>query len=231
MRRMLKIGAAVVIAAIACIAVLITNAGAQSETLAEPKGRAGAFNVLLFTYNPSTSWGGQGGSSMKLDDGWGAGFGFGYNLSDHFQLNGVVSWGDRDYTATFVNTNGSTRQYNNKLDTTSLSLNGVFYFLKGAITPFVSGGGGLTNINTNIPTGVATTECWYDPWYGYVCNIDIPTKNETFLSYTAGLGVNFDISPRYSLQSSYNKTWLDVRRASNTPDFDVWRLDLIFRIP
>lgn len=231
MRRMLKSSATVVIAAIAGIAVLITNAGAQSDELTGPKGRAGALNILLLTYSPSMSWGGQGGSSMELDDAWGAGFGFGYNFSDRFQLNGVVSWGDRDFTATIVNSDGSTRQYNNRLDSTSLSLNGVYYFLKGAITPFVSGGVGLTNIDTNIPTGVATTECWWDPWYGYVCNINIPTKNETVLTYTAGLGVSFDINPRYSLQSSYNKTWLDVRRAANTPDFDLWRLDLIFRIP
>ena len=168
---------------------------------------------------------------MELDDAWGAGFGFGYNLSDHFQLTGVVSWSDRDYTATIVNTDGSTRQYTDRLDSTSFSLNGIFCFLKGTITPFVSGGVGITNVDTNIPTGVATTECWYDPWYGNVCSVDVPTKNETFLSYTAGLGVNFDISSRYSLQSSYNKMWIDVRRAPNTPDFDVWRLDLIFRIP
>lgn len=232
MGRNLKI--CVTLAVIACIAVLTPKAAAQTVDLTPQtprEGRSGAFTILLFTYNPSTSWRGQGGSSMDLDDAWGAGFGFGYHLNQHFQLNGAVSWSDRDYSATIVNADGSTRQYNNKLDSTTFSLNGVYYFLKGTITPFLSGGIGLTNIDTNIQTGVATTECWYDPWYGNICSFDVPTKNETFLSYTAGLGINFDISPRYSLQTSYNKMWLDVRRAPDMPDFDVWRLDLLFRIP
>ena len=44
------------------------------------------------------------------------------------------------------------------------------------------------------------------------------------------LGVRIDINPRFSLQPSYNKMWIDVGNASNTPDFDVWRLDFIFRM-
>jgi opacity protein-like surface antigen len=231
MRRLLRIHTTWFIAAIACIAVLTTNAGAQNVTLTEPEGRAGAFSILLFTYNPSTNWSGQGGSRMDLDAAWGAGFGFGYHFSDHFQLNGIVSWGDRDYTARIVNTDGSTSEYDTTLDSTTLSLNGAYYLLKGDITPFVSGGVGLTNVDTNIPAGVATTECWWDPWYGNVCSVDIPTKDETFLSYTVGFGVSFDISPRYRLQTSYNRMWLDVRRAPDMPDFEVWKLDLIFRIP
>lgn len=231
MRQMVRISALCIIAAIACIAVPALDAGAQSVALTEPEGRAGAFNVLLFTYNPSTNWAGQGGSSMDLDDAWGAGFGFGYNFSDHFQLNGIVSWSDRDYTATIVNTDGSTSHYNNRLDSTTLSLNGVFSFLKGDITPFVSGGVGITNLDTNIPAGVATTECWRDPWYGYVCRTDVPTRGETFLSYTAGIGITFDINAWISLQPGYSKMWIDVRRAPDMPDFEVWRLDFIFRIP
>ena len=45
------------------------------------------------------------------------------------------------------------------------------------------------------------------------------------------LGVRFDVSPRFSLQPSYNKMWIDIDKASGTPDFDVWRLDFIFRMP
>jgi opacity protein-like surface antigen len=168
---------------------------------------------------------------MDLDDALGAGFGFGYQLNDYLQVNGIVSWSDRDYTARIVNTDGSSSQYNDTLSSTTLALNGVFYLLRGSITPFISGGIGITNIDTNIQAGAATTECWWDPWYGNVCSFDIPTKDETFLSYTAGLGVSFALGRRYSLQAGYNKTWLDVRRAPDMPDFEVWKLDLLFRIP
>jgi hypothetical protein len=237
MRQSLRISTICLIGAIACVAVLTTRVGAQTYTTTAPsagesrlEGRAGTWDFLLpLIYADSATVDGQGGSSLDINADWGFGFGFGYNFTDNFQLNGLFTWNSRSYDATIVQDDGSTRRYNNWTDTSTLSLNGIFYFLNGNVAPFVSGGVGITYIDTNIQTGVASTACWWDPWWGYVCSGYVPTKTENAVSYNAGVGVRFDLNRQFSLQPSFNKAWVDFDNSSGTPDFDIWRLDLIFR--
>jgi opacity protein-like surface antigen len=220
------------IVAIVCVAVLTADADAQSYTASRPGGRAGTWEFTLpLLYIDSATITGEGGSTVDINGDWGFGFGFGYNISDHFQMNGIFSWSSRTYDATIVQSNGSTRRYNNWMESSTLSLNGIFYLLKGDISPFVSGGVGVTYVDTNIQNGVASTACWWDPWWGYVCSGYVPTKTENDVTYNAGIGVRFDLNRQFSLQPSYNKMWIDISKASGgKPDFDIWRLDFIFRM-
>ena len=231
MRYLVKIGAACLVVAMFLAPGLAAVAEAQDFTTTRPGGRAGSWEFHLpLIYTDSATIGGQGGSSVNVDSDWGFGFGAGYNFNDHFQLNGLWNWGYRSYEATTVNTNGTTRRYNNYMDTSTLSLNGVFYLLDGKITPFVTGGIGWTYVDTNIPTGRGSTSCWWDPFYGYVCSDWTPTKTENDWSYTAGLGIRIDVNRQFSMQGSYNKMWINMSKASGRPDFDAWMLDLIFRM-
>jgi hypothetical protein len=210
-------------------------ADAQSFTTVRPGGRGGTWEFYLpLTYADSATVNGQNGTSVDINADWGFGFGFGYNFNDHFQLNGLFTWNSRSYDALVTgstNTStGPTTRYSNYMDTSNISLNAVYYFLSGNITPFVSGGVGITYVDTNIQTAPGQSYCWYDPWWGYVCNSYAPTKTENDFSYNAGVGLRFDVNRQFSLQGSYNKTWIDISKASGTPDFDTWRLDFIFRM-
>jgi hypothetical protein len=231
MKRGMIIRLALVLAVIAGVALFAPVADAQSYAVTRPGGRGGTWEFFMpLTYNAPWSWSGQGGSSVNLDATWGFGFGFGYNISDHFQMNGLFSWSARNYNATYVYTDGSTRKYGNTEYNSTFSLNGIYYLLAGDISPFVSGGVGVTYIDTSIPNGAGgPTTCWWDPWYGYVCSNGYPTKTETDFSYSLGIGVRFDLNRQFSLQPSYNKAWLD-RGSKGSPDFDIWRLDFIFRM-
>jgi opacity protein-like surface antigen len=116
------------------------------------------------------------------------------------------------------------------MESSTVSLNGAYYFMSGNFTPFVSGGIGYAFIDTNIPEGPPVNTCWVDPWGGYVCNSYVPTKTESDFSYNAGLGVRFDVNRQFGLQAGYYKSWIDFSNASDTPDFDIWRMDFIFRL-
>lgn len=199
--------------------------------MARPGSRGGNWEFILpLIYSESATVKGQNGSSVNLDADWGLGFGFGYNINDHFQLNGLFSWSSRSYNATVVKTDGTTQRYSNYMESSTIALNGVYYFLPGDVTPFVSGGVGITYIDTNIQNGPASGTCWYDPWWGYVCDTFVPTKTENDFSYNAGLGVRWDIDRKFSMQGSFNRMWIDFSKASGIPNFDMWRLDFIFRM-
>jgi opacity protein-like surface antigen len=222
----------VVVVLAALWAIMPGPADAQSYTAVRPGGRAGTWDFTLpLVYADSARISGQGGASVDIDAAYGFGFGFGYNFTDNFQLNGLFSWNSRSYNATRIDAvTGSTQRYSNYMDTSTLSLNAVYYILKGDITPFVSGGVGITYVDTNIQTGLGSTNCWYDPWWGYVCSSYVPTKTENDISYSAGIGVRFDVNRQFSLQGSYNKTWIDISKATGSPEFDTWKLDFIFRM-
>jgi opacity protein-like surface antigen len=207
-------------------------ADAQSYTAVRPGGRGGNWEIFLpLTYSDSATVKGEGGSKVDINSDWGFGFGAGYNVSDNFQINGTLTFSTKSYNAHAVNSDGSQgRQYSNYMNTSTLSLNGVYYVMQGNITPFVSAGVGITYVDTNIPTGSGSTSCWYDPWYGYICSTYVPTKTENDIMYNAGIGVRFDVKRDFGLQFGYYKTWIDISKASGTPEFDIWRLDFIFRM-
>jgi outer membrane protein W len=222
----------VVVVVLSVVGALVPDpADAQGFTTVRPGGRGGTWDFYLpITYAESAIIEGQGGSSVDVNADWGFGFGFGYNFNDHFQLNGLMTWNSRSYDAIVVTDSGATQRYSNYLDSSTISLNGIFYLLSGDFTPFVSGGVGITYVDTNIQDGPATGTCWYDPWWGYVCSSYVPTKTENDMSYNAGVGVRLDVNRQFGLQASYNKTWIDISKASGTPDFDTWRLDFVFRM-
>ncbi len=196
-----------------------------------PGKRAGTWEFFLpLTYTEEADFSGENGSSLEIDDDFGFGFGFGYNFSNHFQLNGMFNWNARGYDATVVTEGGSTVEYNNDLETSALSLNGIYYFLQGNFTPFVSGNVGWTFYDTNIPDGPSYGSCWWDPWYGYICTEYTPTKTDDAFTYGGGVGLRLDINRYFGLQGSYNKTWVDFDNADSAPDFDTWKLDFIFRM-
>jgi len=232
MKKMFGISVTCLIVAIACVAVLAADADAQVYSTSRPGGRAGTWDFFMpLTYNPGFTWHGEGGSSVDLDTTWGFGFGFGYNFTDHFQLNGLFSWAARNYTATYVPGTGPAK-YSNTEYSSTFSLNGIFYLLSGDISPFIQAGVGWTYIDTSIPSGPSSGGgCWWDPWYGYVCNNYYPTKTQSDWSYSAGVGVRFDIARQFALQPSYNKAWINLNNSGGgSPYFDIWRLDFIFRM-
>jgi len=213
------------LAAVALLAFAIPAAAQQMGTTS----RAGTFEFILpVVYSLEATVNGQGGSSAVVNEDLGFGFGFGYNLNTHLQLSGLFNWSTREYRATLVNTDGTTRRASGTLDTSTISFNGTYFLLSKGLTPFLSGGIGSTFVDSNIPTGPGTTACWYDPFYGYVCNTYTNTKTYTAVSYTAGAGVRWEASRRLALQGGFNKLWIDG--TSSKPTFDGWRLDFVFRM-
>jgi opacity protein-like surface antigen len=225
MKRTLIICLTVVLAAIAGIALPVQVAEAGCSRCGEWD-----FNLPI-NYADATTINGEGGSSVDLNSDWGIGFGLGYNFNDNFQLNGVFSLAYRGYEANYIREGGESASYNGNMDTATFALNGVYYFLDGNITPFVTAGIGFTNIDTNIPSGTGETYCYWDPWWGYVCNSYVPTKSENDATYNLGLGARWDINKVFGLQASYNKTWIDVSSAAGgMPDLDVFKFELVFRM-
>lgn len=227
MQVILKVYSICAAGVLAASIMLPSSAQAQSQSQSRP--RAGTLEFILpILFSPSTSFDGEGGSSATLNSDVGFGVGLAYNLNDHFQFGGLITWSDRSYNATIGNSDGTRRNASGRLDASTVALNLTYFFMPSGITPFVTAGIGSTFVDTNIQDGAPTTSCWWDPWYGYICNSFTPTKTQNALSYSAGVGMRFDVNRNFSLQGSYNRMWIDY--SQGTPEIDGWRLDLVFRM-
>jgi opacity protein-like surface antigen len=178
-------------------------------------------------YTAGQTHDGDGGSSVKLQEDLGWGFGFGYNLSQHFYLGGVVAWRSIPYEATIIDGDDSRTSdtYSSRLDISTLAFEGSAYLLKGKITPYLSGGFGWTTIDSNIYAG-SIPGCWWDPWWGYVCGNIPATYGKNTTSYTVGVGGRLELTDSFHLRAGYEYGRVNAGSVGGT---SMIRLDIGWR--
>jgi opacity protein-like surface antigen len=209
-----------------CLAGL-TLALLVGATAANAQSREGRWE---FTLGTPIQLGGtfdfKGGSTVKTNDDWGFGMTAGYNSSEKVTWSFGLKWAGVGYDANVVKDTGGTQAISGTYDAWGLSANLLYNFGRGALTPFVGAGIGYTWIDTNVPNGIPTTGCWWDPWYGYICTTSYPTKTVDSFSYQAMLGLRYAFNPSTFLRFSYASQWVDINNATSTPRFDVIGLEI-----
>jgi opacity protein-like surface antigen len=194
--------------------------------------RAGKWEFTIQSqYTESQDVTSDNASRAEIDDAFGFGLGFAYNLNEHFSLGADVMWGEADYTATETQDGNpnTARSVSGELETSTIRLNAAWNILASPLTPFVIGGIGATWVDTNIPDGPPSNVCWWDPWWGYYCSTSVPTKDDTYLSYMAGAGLRWDSQGSFFLRGLAAIQWIDVGGGIGTLDVTQYRIDVGFK--
>jgi opacity protein-like surface antigen len=174
----------------------------------------------------------NGGSTADIQSSWGGKFGAYYYLSDHLSLGGSYAYASGDFNATVqpgAGTPGGAQLENGHLYSNSFMFNARYSLLDGPIKPYGLIGIGYNFTNTNIASGPPQVGCWWDPWWGYVCNGYQNTKSTSGFEYQVGAGVQLNFSRGFAVQAGYNETWISFHNSSGTPSFGsvdvlfVWR--------
>ena len=215
------------LASIMILASAVTNAAAANESEREGHWQ---FSVPI-TFTSGSSYDSQEGTSINVSDDLGWGFSFGYNLNKHLMFGTDFTWLSANYNAHIATDNNgdqipdTTVDLAGTLDASNLQFFAQYNIMSGHITPFIRGSLGWAWIDSNIPSGPATGTCWWDPWYGYICNTWQPTFSDSSFAYGVGAGVRAELGPRFFLEASYNILWIDFDKAG-TQDFDGVRLNM-----
>jgi opacity protein-like surface antigen len=192
----------------------------------EPGWEFGAH--LLYMSNADVGF--RGGSSVATDDEVGVSISIGYRFNSRFELQLDLDSYSVDYDVWIVSESNAPFRGRGTLDTISPRLNATFNFLDGPLTPYVTVGIGWSFIDTNIPEGPPYLDCFWDPWWGRICERRQDTRTVDELTYAAGLGLRWDLSPRFTLRLGYDKKWIDFDQARSTPDFDQFKVGVMFRL-
>ncbi|MDH3812281.1 MAG: porin family protein, partial [Gammaproteobacteria bacterium] len=145
---------------------------AMSSTAAAQSDRGGMWEFgLMLNHAGSESLSAEGGSTLDIESSRGYGLNLAYNFNSRLAIGGEFNWSSPDYSAVIVPDGiGLPETINYKLDSYSFIIKGTFNLLEGPITPYVEAGLGWTEIDSNIQDQPPLTGCWWDPWWGYICD-------------------------------------------------------------
>jgi opacity protein-like surface antigen len=177
---------------------------------------------------------GEGGSSLDIEGELAWGFFGGYNINEHFQVVGEISWSDPDYFAEFPldlfpgTPSNTVVTVDSELDIWYTEFKAVFNLLDRAFTPYAEVGYGWTVVDSNIQDGPADTGCWWDPWWGYMCASFYDTYESTINSLTYAVGLRWDLSDSSVLKASYGIREFDLDRAEDLEQ-DAFAIDFAWK--
>src|SRR5262245_23279216 len=187
------------------------------------------FSVPI-TFTSGGTFDAEAGTKVDVSDDLGWRFAFGNNLSENLFLGMEFTWLSANYDASIATDNNSdfipdtVVTVSGTLDTGTLAFVGQYNILPRNITPFVRGSFGWTWVDSNIPAGPTQGACWWDPWFGYICDTWQPTFGDTAFSYGVAGGIHATLTPTLFVEASYNVLWLDLSKSS--PNFDGFRLNV-----
>ncbi len=210
---------------------LVILAGIATCGVAEAQsaGRAGSWETRTdVTFENSTNWDFEGGTTAKIDSSTGFLLGFGYHYTDTLEFGANFEFDSPGYDAQIASgTNpGQFFSAHGSLDNFRLMFDATYNFMPGKFSPYVSGAIGWTWMDTNLATSPPQTGCWWDPWWGYICTTYQNTKTLNGFTYRIGAGLRYDINDRIALHAAYRFTWTDVNNAKGQPDSDGFLLGI-----
>lgn len=204
------------------VALLVLGAG-----VAQAQDREGHWEFTLSPlYQFSENIDFEGGSTVKTESDLGFELGFGYNLTEMFNLGFGFDWYSVGYDANVAtDTPGSFTQINGTYDTWIGFGSATANLMEGPFVPYVTAGIGWSYIDTGIPDGLPVSGCYWDPWFGYICGTTYPTKSSDSFTYNLGVGLRYQFNPSFFMRAGYDMRWLDLGNADGTPGFSQARLD------
>ncbi len=197
------------------MASLCATLGLSMASLAESR-REGHWETsvqVIFTDSEKVS--GDNQSAIDIDNDVGVGFGVAYHLTNNFALGFDFSYLEPDYKAVFNTDQRGLVSVDHEMEVNTGQFSGIWHVLDGAFTPFLRAGLGWTYIDSNVSDGPPVTGCWWDPWYGYICQNFYDTYDDTSFSYSFGAGIRFDLGGGLLLKGSINHIEIDADNSFN----------------
>lgn len=207
-----------------CAAALAGFADAQERPGSRPEFE---FTIgIPYLQSETTTF--DGGTVVDTDSSTGLGFSFDWRFANRWSAGATLAMHDIDYVANIALAGsplGAPGEIvRNDLDTQSLMGHAKRYFGDWRrVAPYVSGALGWVSIDTNVATGPPIGTCWFDPWWGLVCDSFQPTHTTTELGTALGAGVRWEFSRRVFLDASVGREWIDFDNGDR-PDFTQLRI-------
>jgi len=204
--------------------LIVSIAHAQSD-------RAGTWEFGGSALSLSSSYiAGSNGSSLAVDRSTGYGIFGAYHFTNRLALGFDANFADPKYRATLIPDGPEPPEIvNARLGVNIFHIKGTFNLLDRDVTPFVEIGAGWTQVDSNIISGIGGPICWWDPFWGYVCDNYYDTYTKTRSSRAYALGIRWDIDGEWVFRASWGLTEVDGDNSSADVEVDTAQLSFGWR--
>jgi opacity protein-like surface antigen len=212
------------------VALCLILATASTAANAQNPGAGQVEFTIGPAYSLSDSFQGRGGSSLDLSSRTGIRLGIEYFSSSSLSLGFDASWTRPSYDALLIPDDGSTAvTTSHRASIFSGQFTGTYYFREGQLTPYLEAGLGWTHFDSNVSDGSPIIGCWWDPWWGYICNEFYSTYSATNFSYGAGVGLRWTFATDMAINAGYR--WLEVEAdgLSEKPTLESAVIEFVYR--
>jgi opacity protein-like surface antigen len=144
--------------------------------------------------------------TLDMDSAAVYGIGYGYNMTDHWNINTDLLFGSADSDVKIVNTTAETVD----MDYVLWDINVDYNIRKSRFTPLVTGGIGIMDF------GIDTTAT------------GIGEEHESNFSYNLGAGIRWDVKDNLLLKVIYRSTWTELDDANDDLQYDSISLSVAY---
>ena len=194
-------------------------AGAQIPNVTEAFSRQGkteVYGIGQYLHSEDINFNGPFGTvKTKMDDTGLGGFGIAYHFNDFISIHGDFMFGEANFSGDFPieGAPGSTVFIKQDAFIQTGRFNVDYNIINRRLTPFVTAGIGYQYLETELHSLPPVSYCWWDPWWGYICDVSHPYASTTDFTWNAGAGVRWNITDNLVVKAMAGATWLEYSGA------------------
>jgi opacity protein-like surface antigen len=178
------------------------------------QGRTEVYGIGQYLHSDDINFNGPFGTvKTKMDDTGLGGFGIAYHFTDFISVHGDFMFGGATFSANLPLENGGTTFVSQDAFIQTGRFNVDYNIINRRLTPFVTAGIGYQYTETELTQLPAVSYCWWDPWWGWICETSHPYAYQTDFTWNAGGGLRWDITDSLVVKAMVGATWLEYSGA------------------
>jgi opacity protein-like surface antigen len=186
-------------------------------------GRTELYGIGQYLSSSDINFNGPYGTvKTKMNDTGLGGFGVAYHFNDFISVHGDFMFGGATFTGDVPTVSGNTVGFNQNAFLQTGRFNVDYNIINRRLTPFLTAGLGYQYTETTLNHAPPVNNCWWDPWWGWVCYSDQPTAYQTDFSWNAGAGFRWNVLDSLIVKAMAGATWLEYGGSSGiTTQFEA----------
>ena len=188
-------------------------ASAQIPMATEPFNRINkteVYGIGQYLHSSDITFNGPVGDvKMKMDDTGLGGFGVAYHFNDFVSVHGDFMFGGATFSGDVPLEAGGTTHISQDAFLQTGRFNVDYNMINRRLTPFITAGFGYQYLETELQHAPPVTDCWWDPFWGWICYSGHQHAYQTDFTWNAGGGLRWNITDNLFIKVTGGATWLE----------------------
>jgi opacity protein-like surface antigen len=188
-------------------------APAQIPMAWEPFNRASMWEVYgigQYLHSEDVSFNGpMGDVKVKMGDTGLGGFGVAYHFNDFLAVHADLMFGNATFSGDLPVETGGTFHVKQDAFLQTGRFNVDYNIINRRLTPFVTAGIGYQYMETELENLPPATVCWWNPWWGWICQTGHAHAWETDFTWNVGAGIRWNITDQLFIKATGGAQWLE----------------------